>query len=102
MNKKEFNKFKYDKEPSFDKNYSIKDVPCHYSISPSGTITFAFLVNEDGLPCFCEYVNGIKSHCNVFPKMESLKEWFGFNVQMFNHFCEWMEEYEKTKRKRSI
>lgn len=99
MTKEEFEELDYKKEPVFDKNFVTSNMMCITSQSDKGTLTNLYRINEQGLPCYCQYFNGKLQLCNTFSDIESLKGWFKREADLLSIFCEWMEEYDKHKAK---
>lgn len=99
MTKEEFEDLKYDQEIEFDEDNIPKGIYSQTTTSDNGKITTVFHLNKDGRPVYSRYLNGVLSYRDVFPNMDSIKEWVGFQRELFVLFCEWMEEYEKRKAK---
>lgn len=99
MDKQKFDSLDYSEEPIFNEKFLTTNMYCQTSSSDGGIMTFVYRMNENGKPCFSQYINGKNNYTLVFKDLEGLKEWHRINTELLQIFSEWMEEYDKIKAK---
>lgn len=70
MDKKKFESLEYNEDPIFNEKYLTMNMYCQTSSSDGGVFTFVYRLNENGKPCFSQYINGKHNHTLVLKTLK--------------------------------
>jgi hypothetical protein len=91
---------KFDEEPVFNSECLVENVPNISFPTPMGMRTILYMLNEEGLPCRRQYLNGKKFDDISFLDFESLEMLINGEMDLFDEFKEFMKQHETVVAKR--
>lgn len=85
----------FDEEPIFDENYLVHNVPNISFPTEMGMRTILYVLDEDGMICRQQYLNGRLFDNLKFVDFDSLQQYVDNEKILFEEFNDFMKQHEK-------